>query len=175
MIAMKRGIRILVALGVVLSLLAPIVIFQAFDPWSKVCCVQQEINIKTGHSRYSLYVYFLKLFEKTQETALSRVLQGRTIERGCAEAWQTVNTFSPAAPAHSPHYRFHGALNQADLFLFIWRAHELPQREVEMIAESLLTSWQVHENDAAAGKYLLNRAGQLQGESIPRCSIQRKD
>ncbi len=148
--------RALTTIGIVTAclLLAPFVV-SVFVPWSDINCQHQEINIKTGQVRYSRSYWYVTVSERIEDTPLSRVLQGETVDVADIEAWQRVNTFSPGV-RHSPHYRFHSALPQANLMAMVGPLLDVtPQRKKE-IAREILTAWQQSGCDSGAGDLLQN-------------------
>ena len=95
--------------AVLVVVLLPFVIL-FFNPWSEVLCLHQDINIETGQSRSTYYVYYIKISENISETSLSDLIDGEVKYINNIEPWHRVNTFSPLV-SHSPHYRYHGALS----------------------------------------------------------------
>jgi len=135
--------RILIAVFVSALVLALVLgpwVIPFFRPWSTINCRRQEINIKTGHARYCRYLWFVKVSESVEDTALSKALAGESVDAADIEPWHTVNIFSPAC-THSPHCRFHGALAQArQLDRMFKRFVPNAQRDRE-VAREILRLW----------------------------------
>lgn len=152
----------LIAIGVAGLLLAPVVV-PLFVPWTGINCRSQEINIKTGHARYARFLWFVKISERVEETTLSLALQGATVDVAEIKEWHRVNTFSPWFQ-HSPHYAFHGALNQIRQLEAIEELEKVegrestPERKRE-IASQIMTSWQ-HSGGDSGAKAILYRLSQ---------------
>ena len=134
--------RLRVVLGVVLAvlILAPILVPFSI-PWTQINCRHQDINIKTGQARYSRYLWFAKISEEIKDTPISVALGGKVIDVADIQAWHRVNTFSPGL-GHSPHYGYHGAFAQANLFEKVVVLVELGPEEKREIAENILKLWQ---------------------------------
>ena len=149
---MKRIWTILVVIAVGL-LLAPFVV-PLFSPWSPINCEDQDINIKTGQARYSRMFYYVKVSERIEDTPLSLALQGEVVDVADIKAWHRVNTFSCGSPRVSPHYIYHGALNQASLMEMICFRLKLGPERRKQIARDILTAWQQSGCDFGANKIL---------------------
>ncbi|NLE38055.1 MAG: hypothetical protein GX621_08525 [Pirellulaceae bacterium] len=130
---------------VAVLLLAPLVV--------PVFCRHEDINITTGQARYSRSLWFVALSERIEDTSLSRILQGETVDAAHVEPWRRVNTFSPGV-RNSPHYRFHAALHQARLMERIETMPELSPERKKDIAREILTMWQTTEGTRQADEYI---------------------
>ena len=142
--------RLWMAIGVLAAglLLAPFIVPILF-PWSGINNEHQDINIKTGQARYSHNLWFIKISQRIEDTALSRALQGETVDVADIKPWQRVNTFSPGL-RHSPHYHFHGALSQAKLFEMTELMPDLTPERKKEIAKETLAAWQCAGHDGGA-------------------------
>ncbi len=148
----KKKAKIIVGAVVAAVVLTPMVA-PLFFPWTKLNCEDQEINIKTGQARYTRYVWFIQISQRTEDTPLSEAMEGEVIDVADIEPWHFANTFSPGVP-NSPHYLFHSALHQARQLkdreeFFV--ASGVPKRE---IATTVLTSWQQSGSSRSADEYL---------------------
>lgn len=154
--------RICTVIGVVVTsiLLAPLIV-PIFQPWSEINCEHQEINIKTGQSRYSRSLWFIRISERIEDTILSLALQGEIVDVSDIEAWHRVNTFSPGLH-HSPHYAFHGAFAQAHEVGMLRDMYKLDSASTRDIARQVLVEWQANRSYFAAGKYLRKKMMELE-------------
>jgi hypothetical protein len=122
-------------------------------PWSTINCRDQEINIKTGQARYSRYLWYIKVSERAEDTILSKVLDGESVDVADIVPWHMVNRFSPGLH-HSPHYRFHGALSQTRQIELLFQLLEPDVQRKKQIVQNLLTLWQTHGSYFEARRYL---------------------
>jgi len=150
----------IIAASSALLILPPLVV-PVFSPWSDINCEHQEINIKTGQARYSRSLWFARISERTEDTALSRALGGETVNAAEMEAWHRVNTLSPGV-GHSPHYRYHGALSQAKEFELLRQAYGLNEADAAKLAREVLIQWQTNGSYFAAGKLLQDKMTELE-------------
>jgi hypothetical protein len=157
---MKRA-GIIIALVLAVLLLVPFVV-SLFFQWSEICCEHQDINIKTGQARYTYYIWFMSVSQRIEETPLSVALQGETVNISGIEAWHRANTFSPGVP-HSPHYRFHGALYQAQEVKTLQSLYSLSHSDLYAIAKQILVEWQTDESYFAAGEFITKKHRELSG------------
>ena len=123
-----------------------------FDPWSKILCCHEEINIQTAQVRYGCYVYFLKVTERVEDTWQSDYIDIPADDISAA-SWRRVNTFSPLA-SHSPHYSFHGALAQVHQLQTAFSLKVFSEAEEKQAVEGLLKKWQESDDYHSAGRYL---------------------
>jgi len=142
-----------IALFVVAILIGGPVIGPLVLPWSGINGRYEQINIKTGQARFSRRLWFVTYARRIEDTTLSRVLQGRTIEVNDIPAWHRVNTFSPGTRV-SPHYRFHSALAQAQRFERLIVTFSLTPQHQRELAEQILVVWQETGDDNGADDLL---------------------
>lgn len=156
--------KLLIFLGVVSAVvvLPPLMVPICFNPWSEINCQHQEINIQTGQARYTSYLWYVPVSERTEDTPLSLALQGETVELASdklsnpdvePEPWHRANTFSFAV-GHSPHYRYHAALSQSHTFGMIATHHNLTSAQQQAIAWDILTRWQQSRDDSGADEVM---------------------
>lgn len=150
----------IVAAGLALMILPPLVV-PVLTPWSEMNCENQEINIKTGQARYSRSLWFVKISERVEDTALSHALNGETVNVAETEVWHRVNTFSPGV-RHSPHYRYHGALSQAKEFGTLQQVYGLNKVDAARFAREVLITWQTNGSYFAADKVLQEKMTELE-------------
>jgi hypothetical protein len=155
-----KTVQLMLAVALAVIVLPPLVV-PVFVPWSAINCEEQEINIQTGQARYSRRLWFVRIPERVEETALSRVLDGETVKVEDAEAWHLVNTFSPG-DRHSPHYSFHGALFQAGEFGTLQQVYGLDKADAAKLAREVLARWQTSGSDFAGGSLLEEKMVELQ-------------
>lgn len=104
-LALRLGIGVALA-GLLLSVVVPF-----FFPWTKFNCWTESMDITCGRYHYERYFFFVKLADRIEETALSR-LHHDIVGEPSQPVWRSVNTFSPGV-RHSPHYIHHGSLHAA--------------------------------------------------------------
>ena len=154
-------IAVLLLAGTAILGIAPIVIFQIYDPWSKVCCKVYEINIKTGQMRISRYLYFRVLWHEVRDTPLSIALGGESIEVVAIEPWHEISVFSPSSPHSSPLCLFHNAGLLISQFDSACKRQHLTKEEKRRIAEGILTRWQ---EDGRSITYIYGEQGLIEPE-----------
>ena len=145
--------RLLIAIIPVVVLLAGPWVVPRLVPWSAINCRDQEINIKTGQARYSRYLWYVRMSERVEDTILSKVLGGESVDVADIAPWHMVNRFSPGLH-HSPHYRFHGALSQTRQIELLFEMLEPEAQRKKQIVQDLLTLWQTHGSYHEARRYL---------------------
>lgn len=149
-----------IAATLVVLILPPLAV-PVFIQWSEINCKHQEINIKTGQARYSRSLWFAKISERVEDTALSRALNGETVNVAEIETWHRVNTFSPGG-RNSPHYRYHGALSQAKEFGMLQQMYGLNKADAARLAREVLIRWQINGSYFAVGSLLQDKMIELQ-------------
>ncbi|MHC4882986.1 MAG: hypothetical protein ACYTFX_08775 [Planctomycetota bacterium] len=143
-----------------------------FDPWSEILCSHYDINIKTGQSRSSHYVYFIKISEEVKDTALSNLVKSE-IDHKDIPAWHHVNTFSPIV-SHSPHYRFHCVLGAIHSMEMCFEIGGYTGEEKREIAIGLLKAWQ-ESGDYFGGDEYINEIFEAALEREEMVDKQEKD
>lgn len=119
-------------------------------PWSKIDCWEHEVNIASGHERYTRHILWMPVRQAVSDTWISEALGA---EQGPEEDWRKVVTLSHRA-GHSPHYKFHSALHKIHVF-DPFRFNQGPDEEVRAkVAGNVVLLWQVTDNDREAGEYL---------------------
>lgn len=147
-----RDVLIAVCCLVIVLTAIPLFVVRFIDPWSEICCTHQEINIRTGQARYSRYIWYVKVFESVEDTAVSAAL-GDEPDVPELGPWHRANTFSPFVN-HSPHYIYHAALHQARVLGQIFEVFKPSEEEKAAMARGLLKNWQEAQSDSDAGEYL---------------------
>jgi hypothetical protein len=147
-----KTVRLMLAVALAVIVLPPLVV-PVFVPWSAINCEEQDINIQTGQARYSRRLWFVRISERVEDTAISRALDGETVKVADAEAWHRVNTFSPGG-GYSPHYRYHGALHQVGEFRSLQQVYGLDKTDAARLAREVLARWQTSGSDFAGGSLL---------------------
>lgn len=149
----KKTLIKAVLIAIIAVLFLPPLVVPFFIPWSKINCRHQDINIKTGHVRYSRNLWFVELRPRIKDTPLSSALHGETVDVNSIDAWQRANVFSPWLH-HSPHYMFHGALSQARQFGNFVSSHNLTPDQERETARGILTTWQTSGSYYEVFEYL---------------------
>ena len=145
--------RLLIAIIPVAVLVAGPWVVPRFMPLSAINRRDQEINIKTGQIRYSRHLWYIKVSERVEDTTLSEVLGGESVDVADIPAWHKVITFSPGLH-HSPVYSFTGALHQASDIELLFRLLEPDPQRKERIVRDVLKLWQIHGDHVEADRYL---------------------
>jgi len=149
---MKKKLWIPLILPLAFLVFGPIIV-PFFAPWSAINCKHEEINIKTGQSRYKRYIWFIKVSERVEDTLISTILDGETVDIADIEPWHKVNTFSFVF-GHSPHYIFHGALAQVRELEIIFELKQPTAEQKREIVETILEFWQSSGHDGGVRDYL---------------------
>lgn len=148
---MKRRLRIAIIPAAVL-LVGPWVI-PFFVPWSGINYHAEEINIRTGQARYSRHLWYIRISQRVEDTILSRVLGGESVEAADIAPWHRVNTFALGLP-YSPHCRFHGALAQAADVEMLFELLPPDSERRKQIARDILRLWQTTGSYYGVNRYL---------------------
>jgi hypothetical protein len=146
--------RLLIAIIPVAIMIAGPWAVPCLVPWSAINCRDQEINIKTGQARYSRYLWYIRISARVEDTVLSKVLNGKSVDVTEIVPWHMVNRFSPGLH-HSPHYRFHGAFGQAREVELLFEMLEPDAQRKEQIVQDLLKLWQTTGSYHGAEPYLM--------------------
>ena len=141
--------QVLIAIVV---LVTAIVFIPLFVPWTPINCGYDELDIRTGRTRFSWYLAFVKVYQRVNESALSRALPREMID-GVIPEWKTVNAISPGI-RYSPHYRFHGAIGQIRSLAFLWDDAKIDESTRRTIASHVLALWQFYGGYYEAGRYI---------------------
>jgi hypothetical protein len=156
--------RLLIAIVPVAVLLAGPWVVPFVAPWLRINCRSQEINIKTGQVRYSRYLWYIKISERLEDTILSKVLGGESVDAADIAPWHRVNTFSPGLH-HSPHYRFHGALSQAHEIELLFEMLEPDAQRKQQIVRDVLRLWQTKGDYFEAERHIATLSEQMAQET----------
>jgi hypothetical protein len=159
----RKWLVVVVSAGT--ALLAPLAV-PVFIPWSDINSLHQDINIKTGQARYRRSVWFVTVSETIEETPISAALGGEPVDVGDIEGWHRVNTLSPGVVRHSPHYKFHSALHQAQDLNLIFEMLQPSAEQRREIAKTLLALWQMSGCDSGADEYLKELRQEATGRSV---------
>jgi len=146
--------RLLIAIIPVAVLLAGPWVIPAVTQWSAINDHRAEINIKTGQARYSHRLWCVKVSEKVEDTVLSKVLGGETMDAANIEPWHTVYMSWPGQRIRR-HYAFHGALAQAKTLEVIFGLLEPDAQRKQQIVRDVLKLWQTHGDYFEADRYLI--------------------
>lgn len=129
--------------------LATIVSISGIFPWSPLNCWQEEIDIHSGRVRQTRHLLYCQIAERIDDTWLSRAIDSP----GKAADWHRVNTFSPGTH-HSPHHRYHGALNQVQTLETLNDSIPFEREARQQVATTMCDLWQSGGSSRAAGQYL---------------------
>lgn len=168
---MARSFRIILACAGLLLTAAAGVYW--FSGWSRINCWTHEINVETGHQRYTRYWFWITTAQRVEATWISDAL-GFTENTAITPetAWRDVLTLSPGT-GNSPHYAFHSALydlRKGELLLTYTGAKET---DLKNIAHAVTWLWRAFDNDAEAGAFLSHvakasmRRGKFESADVP--------
>jgi hypothetical protein len=105
----KRPIVIIAGVCVILLAAFPLSLAGLF-PWSGLNCWTTEIDVYSGRSRFTRYLYWIPIKRSFLDTALTKEFTPEDLS-GLPSEWHPVYTGSPRIH-HSPHHVYHGALSQ---------------------------------------------------------------
>lgn len=147
----RRVVCTLLVVAAIPSLVFILSLFGLF-PWSGVNCCQDDIDITSGRTRHTCYLFWIAVTRTMTDSALTKALspQDRIDLR---EEWHPVVTFSPGV-RHSPHYRFHGATYEIRELETCWEYGEMGSAARRETAKHLLQLWQQAGNDFQAKDYV---------------------
>ncbi len=132
-LAIIAGIFLLLSITFCLSLLG-------FFPWSRINCTTTDIELCSGRTRYTRYLFWVPLERTISASALTEELSPDDLPGSQCE-WQPVVTLSPRV-RHSPQYAYHSALSQIRDLESIWKAKRIPKESRRADAIRLLRFWQ---------------------------------
>jgi hypothetical protein len=141
--------------------------------WSQINCWTREINIQTGHQRYTRYWFWCVTEQRVEPTWISETLTTPVPSSTVNPGWHLVATLSPGT-GHSPHYVFHGALGDLqsiEQLVTLVPAEKDAQRS---LASSILWLWQAFDDDSEAGSYISDvssaalKVDQLRLSEVPK-------
>lgn len=143
--AWPRRLFFALLVAIVLAVGLPLAV-PFFEPWSRINCRTQEIDLLTGQSRSQRVVWFAVVNESIEDTWMSRTLGHEGRRHHEPREWRKVNTFTPWQ-RHSPHHAYHGALHQmkqVELQLEIAGEFDEPpisDEEQRELARQMLEAW----------------------------------
>jgi len=116
---------------------------------SPLNCWHEDVDIYSGRTRYTRYLFWIPVKVHVDETAISLAL----IEPPHSiPEWHRVNTFSPGIH-HSLHYYYHAAINQITHMERIWSLGEFSDDARKESARQLLKRWQ-NSGTSSADEYV---------------------
>lgn len=145
--------RHLVAFGLFVPTLIAMFLTSGFFQWSPLNCWHDDVDVNTGCIRHTRYMLFCKIADHTEETWLSSV----TKDLKSVPDWRRVNTFSPGV-RHSPHYRFHGAIQQIKTLELAGETIHFEPNARRKVADIVLRLWQNGESNLDADEFVENVA-----------------
>ncbi|HUT59672.1 MAG TPA: hypothetical protein VNA25_17640 [Phycisphaerae bacterium] len=149
----KPRTRRLVLVGVGVFLLAGAILPPALEAlaWTHFWVREELLDIKTGRVRYTRYLLYCKIGDRTEDSVISKALPADLVKSAAPE-WHTVNAFSPGV-SNSPHYGYHGALCDILLIEEAWCTAKFSDAAKRKAAENLLLLWQESGGESPAGEY----------------------
>ncbi|MEO6754421.1 MAG: hypothetical protein ABIP85_21815 [Chthoniobacteraceae bacterium] len=159
----------------VLLALALLISLSGIFTWSPINCWHEDIDIRSGRIRYCRYLFWRRVSERVSATPVFDALQPTDYDAAAPE-WHHANTFSPGVH-HSPHYRFHSAISQAQTLAMLWRITEFTPAARRQSALALLSAWQRGRSYHAAQPFLdaLSKLTLERAEQEPKKPIDASD
>lgn len=145
---MRRLFTLLLCITIVLGALAYLTYWHS--GWSHINCWTREINIASGHERYTRYWFWRITDRKVTPTWVSTALQS---SKGPEDKWRTVVTLSPGT-RHSPNYWFHSALGDVKMMEQSFEMFSSPPSVKAELAANLVWLWQHFDDAHEGGRYL---------------------
>lgn len=146
---MKRSglfLTALVALGLFAWLICQ------YSGWSRINCWTHEINITTGHKRYTRYWFWIATERRVESTWVSDSL-GLPASTSDDLNWRMVLTHSPNT-RHSPHYYFRSALTHINYAEHFFEPYGATPEAKRKLANAITWLWRHFNEDDEAGSYL---------------------
>ncbi|MFA6288595.1 MAG: hypothetical protein WC661_14520 [Opitutaceae bacterium] len=122
--------------------------------WSHINCWTREINIATGHQRYTRYWFWCVTERQIKSTWISESLGSLNTTPDSEADWRLVVTLSPGTH-HSPHYRFHSALYDIQKTESLLEIVDASPAIRTQLAKNALWLWQQFQSDDEAGRFLM--------------------
>ncbi|QDU55498.1 hypothetical protein [Aeoliella mucimassa] len=131
--------------------------------WSPLNCRHEYVDLQSGRIMRQQIVLGMAVRERVEESPISRVLATDQVPAD----WQRVQTFSPCVD-HSPHYRYHGCLQQMRELQMIWELGHMTVEAQRKSAVELLKHWQQDDSGQAAEEFL-NHLSETMHASVAPC------
>lgn len=112
----------------------------------------REVDINTGKVRVTRYVLNFQNEQHVEDSAISRAIP-ESLRSTAPPHWRPVTQFGMFSRV-SPHFYFHGALNDVSTLMTTWEYFELPQDIRTQTAMNVLAIWQQSESDDDASQYI---------------------
>lgn len=157
-----------IALSMVAIVFAFLFLVPAFFPWTPVNCEHQEIDLLTGRARFIQMRFFVPISTRYEHTPISEALGISNIDSPTGD-WKRVNTFSPGVQ-HSPHYRHHGALSQANNLGLMWQVTEFADEARRESASTVMRLWRDSGGDSGAREFLY-RLGEAYNDKVTLADV----
>lgn len=142
-----------IVLAVSLCVLSGGFAYSVLNPWSRINCIHEGIDIRTGRVRFQRYIFFIKVTNHIKKTDISKMWQ-RCFGEYPDPLWRRVNTFwGFDVGGSSPHHAYHGALAAARMIeksLFLASFSEEAQKKA---VHTFLQLLQVKDSDKSASQY----------------------
>jgi hypothetical protein len=147
MILLKRYLR----LGLVVLVITPFIV-PFFLPWSRINCCEQKVDILSGRTKHTRYLYWIPITNSVSGNPVSEAIFKKLPDNHRPQ-WKSANTFGPYTQ-HSPHHIFHSAISQMRNLELIWEMYDFDPEKRKESALALLHEWQTNNSDSSADDYL---------------------
>lgn len=121
--------------------------------WSPLNCIHNDIDLNTGRIRHQRYLLGICVQEYVEHSPISHELGRGLGFVGVASDWKRVNTFSPLVH-HSPHYRFHACIHQAQELKLIWESARFTPLARRFSAQHVLSLWEEEQSTEEVDEFL---------------------
>lgn len=122
-------------------------------PWSPINCTNHEVDIQSGRTRFTRYLFWIPIYQSVDDSALTRALRPEDVAANTPR-WRCAVTLSPGL-GHSPHYVYHSAINQIRVLEVLWSAGAFTPAARRASAKRVIQLWRDSESDEGAERYLL--------------------
>jgi len=123
-----------------------------FFPWSGLNCWQDDIDITSGRTRYTRYLFWMPVNRTVNDSTLTHALSPEDLA-GARADWHPVVTLSPGMH-HSPHYRFHSVTSQIREPEIGWEFGKMTPAARRETARNVLRLWRQTGSYFRAGEYV---------------------
>ena len=147
----KRWFVILFFIFVIVLLLIIPVFTDPLSKWTNVNSTYDDIDIKTGRTRRTRYLFYCKVNEKIEDSILTEAI-GKFNENEQPD-WHHVYKSYPGKS--SPHYAYHGAISQIHEVEMLWKLFTFSDEAKKHMAQTVLDKWQTDGNYFGVTMYLL--------------------
>jgi hypothetical protein len=127
--------------------------YSILNPWSRINCVYEDIDIKTGRVHIQRNVLFIRVSSQIKETSISKIW-GEYCGEYPAPVWRRVNTFwGFDVGGSSPHHAYHGAVEAARVLEMSFALTSFSREAQKKAIQTFFQLMQVENSDKSASRY----------------------